>query len=140
MSHYLTHISGLFCHRQRLFFADHKDSAIDLSMMIHIRALLRVPLFSLAVTNKRKNRVHRYPHEHYLVTHILSTAEKPLFTELIMFLNAVYRIRTYKSDIRPRISNPLQYHYGNTAKRHIQDSNSDTDSSPATIGCELSII
>ena len=34
------HQTGLFLHRRRLFIADHKDPAFDLSMMIHCRALL----------------------------------------------------------------------------------------------------
>ena len=39
-------LNGLFLHRKRLLFADHKESAIDFSMMIHCKALLTIFVFS----------------------------------------------------------------------------------------------
>lgn len=63
-----THITGLFLHSKRLFYADHKDSAIDFSMMIHCKALLMVSVFTNGITPSGKNQLIQYLEQAYLVT------------------------------------------------------------------------
>ena len=63
-----THITGLFLHRRRLLFADHKDSAFDFSMMIHCKALLTVSVFTNGITPSGKNQLIQYLEQAYLVT------------------------------------------------------------------------
>lgn len=54
-------LNGLFLHRKRLFYADHKDSAFDFSMMIHCKALLTVSVSTSAITHAGKNQFIQYP-------------------------------------------------------------------------------
>ena len=54
------HIIGLFLHRKRLFYTDHKDSAFDFSMMIHCKALLTVSISINGITSTGKNQLIQY--------------------------------------------------------------------------------
>ena len=49
-----TDIIGLFLHRKRLLYADHKGSAIDLSIMIHDPALRTVSMRSMTFARHRR--------------------------------------------------------------------------------------
>lgn len=59
--------NGLFLHCKRLLFADHKDSAIDFSMMIHCKALLTMFVFANRIASVRKNQLIQYPEWAYLI-------------------------------------------------------------------------
>lgn len=61
-----THITGLFLHCKRLFYADHKDSAFNFSMMIHCKALLTVSVSTNEITSTGKNQLIQYPELTYL--------------------------------------------------------------------------
>nr|DAX06916.1 MAG TPA: hypothetical protein [Bacteriophage sp.] len=53
-------------HRKRLFYADHKDSAFNFSMMIHCKALLTVSVSTNEITSTGKNQLIQYPELTYL--------------------------------------------------------------------------
>ena len=67
LSHHL-HITGLFLHCKRLFYADHKNSAIDFSMMIHCKVLLTMFVSAGRITSAGKNQLIQYPELTYLIT------------------------------------------------------------------------
>lgn len=66
LSHY--ELNGLFLHCKRLLIADHKESAIDFSMMIHCKALLMVSISTTRITPSGKNQLIQYLEQAYLVT------------------------------------------------------------------------
>lgn len=61
-------LNGLFLHCKRLLIADHKESAIDFSMMIHCKALLTVSVFTNGIIPSGKNQLIQYLEQAYLVT------------------------------------------------------------------------
>nr|DAH33389.1 MAG TPA: hypothetical protein [Caudoviricetes sp.] len=50
-----TSMDSSYLSSKRLFFASHKDSAIDLFMMIRHTELLIVPIFTVRITSGRGN-------------------------------------------------------------------------------------
>nr|DAK85995.1 MAG TPA: hypothetical protein [Caudoviricetes sp.] len=63
-------------HCKRLFYADHKDSAFDFSMMIHCKALLTMFVFSNRITSAKKNQPIQYPEPNLSHYHCISARLK----------------------------------------------------------------
>lgn len=87
-SHSSLCFSGLFLHWRRLFFANHKDFAFGCFIMIHDMTLSRVSPSWKSFAELPKTRCRRHPHGNYLIFIPLSVAEKPFFTELVMFVSS----------------------------------------------------
>lgn len=82
------HLTGLFLHRRRLFIADHKYPAFDLSMMIHCRVLLTGSRLLHWNHSRQKGSVDPVSRINLTCSPLhLSRTEKSIFTELTMFEN-----------------------------------------------------